>query len=176
MNTIILLLFSISMIASSVGYSQTNQDYHLSLGIVGTTRAVGLQAELPLPRNLSIRLVGVKELNYQRATEYGYTGVGLLAYTFPSRIDFIEPFIGIGPVYSIYHWDLLNAHGNIHDVTLGGGFGINFRFNEQFRAGINLFLVNTFVAEYNSLDREMVKDRRQLQVFPTLTLDFLLLR
>lgn len=178
MSQSLYVLFAGFWLLSLPGYSQpvTEKDYHLAVGALGTYQAIGLQAELSLPYHFGVRLAGVKELGHERTSEYAYTNIGLLTYTFTSYIPFLEPTVALGGVYSIYHWDLLNTTGNIYDLSIGGGFALNFRFSQRSRAGANLFVLDTFKARYDNREMRMIKEGRKMQVFPVLSLDFLFLR
>lgn len=156
--------------------NQPSKDYWLAVGVVGTTEAAGVQAELRLPKNFSVRLAGLRVLSYERDNEYGYLTAGLLTYTFSSSISFLEPSIGLGGTYYLYHWNEFNRQGNFQDLSGGGGLGLNFRFSERFRAGVNLYLINIPITRYDRMRNTVIEDRRQWQGFPTLTLDFQFLR
>ena len=116
----------LTLIFLSVITKAQDRDYWLAAGVAGTTEAVGLQAELTLPKNLSVRLGGLRVFSYERDNEYGYLTAGLLTYTFPSRVSFLEPSLGLGGTYYFYHWDEFSTSGSFHDISVAGGLGLNF--------------------------------------------------
>ena len=143
-----------------------------AVGVLGTYQAVGVQTDYRFARRWGVKLAGVQQFGYDRPAEYGRAGIGLLTYSLPTDFKLVEPVVGIGAVYSVYHWALAGGSGDVTDLNLGGGFGTNLRFNDRFRTGLNIFVVNGFRAEYRAGD--MVVTGRRLVVFPTLTLDVLL--
>ncbi|UYZ65160.1 hypothetical protein [Hymenobacter weizhouensis] len=149
-----------------------NSGYRLAAGILATYQAVGVQAELRFSSRFALKAVGARSLDYVRREEHGGAGIGLLTYYLPSRHPFLEPLVGVGGVYSWYHWNLLGGSGTLHDLNVGGAFGTNFCFSRRFRAGVNVFLANGFRAEYREGTMSIVG--RRLLAMPTLTLDVLL--
>jgi hypothetical protein len=143
-----------------------------SVGVLGTYNAVGIQSDYRFTQRWGVKLAGVHQFGYERAAEYGRAGIGLLTYSLPTNFKFVEPMVGVGAVYTIYHWALAGGSGNVNDLNVGAGFGTNLRFSDRFRTGLNIFAVNGFRAEYQRGD--MVVTGRRVVVFPTLTLDFLL--
>ena len=143
-----------------------------SVGVLGTYNAVGVQSDYRFTPRWGVKLAGVQQFGYERAAEYGRAGIGLLTYSLPTDFKVVEPVVGVGAVYTLYHWALAGGSGDVTDLNVGAGFGTNLRFSDRFRTGLNIFAVNGFRAEYQRGD--MVKIGRQVVVFPTLTLDFLL--
>ncbi|SMB92959.1 hypothetical protein SAMN00120144_3328 [Hymenobacter roseosalivarius DSM 11622] len=151
----------------------TNRDYKVALGVLGTYQAVGLQTELRFSDQFAFKAVGALSFDKgRRAGENSGAGIGLLTYYIPTNHPFIEPLVGLGGIYSWYHWELYGTSGTIHDVNVGGGLGTNLRFSNHFRTGFNVFLGNGFRAEYQGDKMSTVS--RRLLILPTLTLDFLL--
>lgn len=148
--------------------------HKLSVGILGTYKAVGLQADYRFTDRWGVKLAGARQFDYDREKEYGLAGIGLITYYLPTNSPIIEPLVGLGTVGSFYHWDLAGRSGTVRDWNVGGGFGTNFRFSERFKTGVNVLLVNGFRSEYQYRAEDMVITGRRLVVFPTLTLDVLL--
>ncbi|OGX87990.1 hypothetical protein [Hymenobacter glacialis] len=146
--------------------------YRIALGILGNPKALGVQAEARFLKDFGARLAGVQQFDYQRANEYGGGGVALLTYYLPLKNKLIEAGIGLGAVYSLYHWDVGYDKGNLQDVNLGGGLGVNLRFSPNFRLGINTLVANGFEAGY--VEDNMRAVRRKLLLVPALTFDVLL--
>ncbi|HEX8327616.1 MAG TPA: hypothetical protein VF629_08750 [Hymenobacter sp.] len=150
----------------------TYKEYTVSLGILGNPKALGVQAEFRFLQHFGARLAGVQSFDYQRQNEFGGGGIGLLTYYIPLKNKLIEPGLGIGGVYSLYHWDTGYNSGNLTDFNIGGGAGVNFRFSRDFRFGINVLAANGFEAGY--VDDTMRAVRRKLLIMPALTFDILL--
>ena len=146
--------------------------HRFSVGVLGTYNGLGVQSDYRFTSRWGVKLAGVQQFGYERAAEYGRAGIGLLTYSLPTDFKVVEPVVGVGAVYSRYHWALAGGSGDVTDLNVGAGFGTNLRFSDRFRTGLHIFSVNGFRAEYQSGD--MVKTGRQVVVFPTLTLDFLL--
>jgi hypothetical protein len=143
-----------------------------AVGVLGTYNGVGIQSDYRFTQRWGVKLAGVQQFGYDRAAEYGRAGIGLLTYSLPTNFKLVEPVVGVGAVYSLYHWALAGGSGDVTDLNVGAGFGTNLRFTDRFRTGLNIFAVNGFRAEYQRGD--MVVTGRRVVVFPTLTLDFLL--
>ena len=165
------LLFAIQACAQDSLQSKQFKKCKFAFGVLGNHRAIGLQVEYKFYRNFALRALGAKVLGYDKPTEYGYAGIGLISYYFPTDVRFIEPVIGIGCIYTLYHWDIAGRSGNLSDINIGGGFGTNFRFSNHFRTGVNIFLANNYNTEYKK--GEMNISSRKLLILPTLTLDLL---
>lgn len=146
--------------------------YTTSLGILGNPKALGVQAEMRVLKQFGVRLAGAQLFTYDRQQEYGGGGIGLLTYYIPLRNKRIEPVLGLGGVYSLYHWDTGYDHGNLTDLNLSGGAGVNLRFSSDFRIGINVLAANSFEAGY--VDNTMRAVRRKVVLLPLLTFDVLL--
>lgn len=146
--------------------------YTASLGIIANPKIIGLQAEVKFLKNFGARLGGIQVFDYQRQNEFGGGGIGLLTYYFPLKNARIEPVLGIGGVYSLYHWDLGYSKGNLTDFNVGGGLGLNLRFSNDFRLGFSVLAANGFVADY--VEGSMRAVGRKLLVMPALTFDILL--
>ncbi|MDF7811826.1 hypothetical protein [Hymenobacter sp. YC55] len=146
----------------------------LSVGVFGTYKTVGLQADYRFASRWGVKVAGARQFDYDRESEYGLAGIGLLTYYLPTNSKVVEPLLGLGTVRSSYHWALAGQSGTVTDWNVGGGFGTNFRFSERFKTGLNVLLVNGFRAEYNSGAGDMLVTGRRLVVFPALTLDALL--
>lgn len=174
-NTLLILLCLACLPAFGQGTSAPPEAcpaHRFSVGVLGTYQALGLQSDYRSAKRWGIKLAGARQFDYVRAGEYGLAGIGLVTYYLPTHSRLVEPLVGMGAVYSSYHWALAGRTGNVDDVNVGGGFGTNLRFSDRFKTGLNLFLVNGFRAEYAADD--MVVTGRRLVIFPTLTLDVLL--
>ena len=145
-----------------------------SVGVLGTYNGLGIQSDYRFTPRWGVKVAGVQQFGYERAAEYGRAGIGLLTYALPTNFKLIEPVVGVGAVYTLYHWALAGGSGDVTDLNVGAGFGTNLRFSERFRTGLNVFAVNGFRAEYQYPTGDMVVVGRRVVVFPTLTLDFFL--
>ncbi|GAB3866354.1 hypothetical protein GCM10028824_06820 [Hymenobacter segetis] len=148
--------------------------YTVALGILGNPKVLGVQAEGRFGPHFGGRLVATQVFDSHRQNEFSAGGIGLLTYYIPLKNPRLEPMLGIGGVYSLYHWDL-GSNGNkgtLTDFNVGGGMGLNLRFSNDFRAGINVLFANGFVADYQA--DEMRVAHRKLLVMPALTFDILL--
>ncbi|WP_156175899.1 hypothetical protein [Hymenobacter terrenus] len=148
------------------------QPYRVALGIVGNPKALGVQAEARFLKNFGARLAGTQVFTYERQKEFGGGAIGLLTYYVPLKNKRIEPAVGIGGVYSLYHWDVGYDRGNLSDFNIGGGAGVNLRFSHDFRLGLNVLAANSF--ETNYVEGSMRIVRRKLLVMPLLSFDILL--
>jgi hypothetical protein len=143
-----------------------------SVGVLGTYNALGIQSDYRFTQRWGVKLAGVHQFGYERAAEYSRAGIGLLTYSLPTNFKLVEPVVGVGAVYTNYHWALAGGSGDVNDLNFGVGFGTNLRFTDHFRTGLNIFVVNGFRAEYQAGDMKVID--RQVRVFPALTLDFIL--
>ncbi|MGY3087179.1 hypothetical protein ACVWYF_000205 [Hymenobacter sp. UYAg731] len=148
------------------------QKYRAALGILGNPKVLGVQAEGRFGQHFGGRLVATQVFDSHRQNEFSAGGIGLLTYYIPLKNPRLEPVVGIGGVYSLYHWDLGYNKGNLTDFNVGGGLGLNLRFSNDFRAGINVLFANGFVADYQADEMRVV--RRKLLVMPAFTFDILL--
>ena len=150
------------------------QKYRVALGILGNPKVLGVQAEGRFGQHFGGRLVATQVFDSHRQNEFSAGGIGLLTYYIPLKNPRLEPVVGIGGVYSLYHWDLgpNGNKGTLTDFNVGGGMGLNLRFSNDFRAGINVLFANGFVADYQADEMRIV--RRKLLVMPALTFDILL--
>ncbi|WP_073109328.1 hypothetical protein [Hymenobacter daecheongensis] len=147
--------------------------YKASLGILANPRVIGLQVEARLLRHFGVRAAGLQVFDAnQRQNEFSAGGLGLLTFYIPLKNQRLEPVLGLGGVYSLYHWDVGHHRGNLHDVNLGGGAGLNLRFSNNFRAGFNVLAANGFRADY--VEGAMRVVGRRLLIMPALSLDVLL--
>ena len=165
--------------AGPVAYAQVTpappaayKKYTASLGILANPKIIGLQAEVKFLKNFGARLGGIQVFDHRRQNEFGGGGIGLLTYYVPLKNARIEPVLGIGGVYSLYHWDLGFDKGNLTDLDIGGGLGVNLRFSSDFRLGFSVLAANGFVADY--VEGRMRTVGRKLVVMPALTFDVLL--
>ena len=144
--------------------------YRASFGLLANPKAVGVQAEARFGQHFGARLTVAQSFDYL-PHESGGAALGLLTYYVPLRNPRIEPVVGIGPVYSLYRWNTGFDHGTLTDLNLGGGVGVNLRFDAHFRAGLSLLAANNFETAY--VDGAMRIVRRRLLVLPALTFDVL---
>jgi hypothetical protein len=148
------------------------KNYRAAVGLLGNPRALGVQAEVRVLKNFGVRLAGIQSFDYHRANERGGGATGLLTYYFPLKNKRLEPGLGIGGVYSLYHWNTGYRQGNLTDLNIGGGAGLNLRFSNDFRVGINVLVANGF--EAGNVDGTVRAVSRKLLVLPALTFDVLL--
>ena len=146
--------------------------YTFSFGILGNPKALGVQAEARFLKTFGARLAGLQIYDNYRHNEYGGGGMGLLTYYLPLKNERIEPVLGLGGVYSLYHWDNGYNSGTINDFNVGGAAGVNLRFSSDFRLGINVVAANGFEGAYT--DGTMRVARRKLLLLPLLSFDILL--
>lgn len=158
--------------AQTPAAAEPHADYKFAVGVLGTYQAVGLQSEFRFSERLAVKAVGARVFDQVRKAEHSGAGIALLTYYFPTDYKLIEPLVGMGGIYSWYHWDLYGTNGTIHDLNAGAVFGTNLRFSSRFRSGLNLFVGNGFRAEYQRDEMKVIG--RRLLVLPTLTLDFLI--
>ena len=152
------------------------RSYKSAVGFLGNHKVLGIQAEYKFTKHFGFKAIGAKVLGYENSSEYAYTAIGLITYYLPTSVKYIEPVFVAGGIYTLYHWTILNRRGiirsgDIHDINVGAGFGINFRFSDRFRTGIHLFLANHYSTSYT---RSQVKiTGRKILLLPTLTLEYL---
>lgn len=150
-----------------------NKNKHdLTIGFIANPLTLGVETEYKFYKNIGVRFIGTRILGYQRPNEYGYAGIGLITFSAPSDFKLLEPVIGFGCVYTLYHWDYKGFKGDITDLNIGGGFGTNFKFTDRFKAGINLFLANGYEAKFRNGINSITN--RKMLIFPTLSIDFTL--
>ena len=171
------VLVIISFVISIACYGQeletnTFKNYKAAIGIIGNHKALGIQGEYKFANSFGIKGIGAKVFGYEKTSEYGYAGIALFTYYIPTKIKFIEPVLGVGGIYTLYHWTLPYNNGDINDVNFAGGFGINFRFSDHLRTGINMFFANGYNTGYRQGEIKITS--RKLMILPTLTLEFLL--
>ncbi|MBT9394544.1 hypothetical protein KLP40_15340 [Hymenobacter sp. NST-14] len=104
--------------------------------------------------------------------EYSNAGVGQVVYYLPCRLTWLEPTVGLGGIYTSYHWKQYGQSGTVRDLNVSGSFGANVRFQEHLRAGLQLFVANGFHGTY--ADNDMRRSGRRLLALPALTLEVLL--
>ncbi len=148
------------------------KNYKASLGILGNPKVIGVQGEVRLLKHFGGRLVVTQVFDSHRQNEFSGGGIGLLTYYIPVKNKLVEPVVGIGGVYSLYHWDTGYNRGNLTDFNVGGGVGLNLRFSSAFRTGIHVLVANGFEAA--AVDGTMHAVGRKLLVMPALTFDVLL--
>ncbi|GAA4016077.1 hypothetical protein GCM10022408_31910 [Hymenobacter fastidiosus] len=147
--------------------------YKASFGILANPRVIGVQTEARFLEYFGVRLAATQVFDpHHRQNEFSGGGLGLLTYYVPLKNKRIEPVLGLGGVYSLYHWDTGSDRGNLSDLNVGGGVGVNLRFSSDFRVGFSVLAANGFVADY--VEGSMRTVRRKLLVLPALTFDILL--
>jgi hypothetical protein len=173
------LLFSALVLLNLAASAQTTPDslarsYRVAVGALGSYRTLGLLGEVRTTRRLGLQLAAVRQSDGTVPGEYSAAGIGLLSYRLPSRLPWLAPTVGLGGIYSAYHWQQHGGRGTLRDLNLGGAFGANVRFHPQLRTGLQLFVANGFRAEYDEAAAAMRKAGRRLLVLPALTLEVLL--
>ncbi|MCC3158494.1 hypothetical protein LJ737_14685 [Hymenobacter sp. 15J16-1T3B] len=148
--------------------------YRVAVGVLGSYRTVGLLGEVRARGPWALKLAAVRQSDGTVPGEYSAAGIGLLTYYLPTALKTVEPMIGVGGLYSRYHWQQRGGRGNVHDVNVGGSFGANVRFHPHLRTGLQLFVANGFRAEYDEGAATMRKAGRRLLVLPALALEVLL--
>ncbi|GAB3823544.1 hypothetical protein [Hymenobacter jeollabukensis] len=148
--------------------------YRAAVGVLGSYRTVGLLGEVRARGPWALKLAAVRQSDGTIPGEYSTAGLGLLTYYLPTHLKAVEPMIGVGGLYSRYHWQQHGGRGHVRDLNVGGGFGANVRFHRHLRTGLQLFVANGFRAEYDEGGATMRKTGRRLLVLPALTLEVLL--
>ncbi|RTQ48917.1 hypothetical protein EJV47_15085 [Hymenobacter gummosus] len=148
--------------------------YRAAVGVLGSYRTAGLLGEVRATRRLGLKLAAVRQSDGTVAGEYSAAGIGQLTYFLPSRLPWLEPTVGLGGIYSAYHWQQRGGHGTLQDLNVGGSFGANVRFHRRLRTGLLVFGANGFRAGYDEAAGTMRKTGRRLLVLPALTLEVLL--
>lgn len=152
--------------------AESQPAYRVALGVLGSWRTAGLLAEARFAPRFSLKLAGVRTSDGTVPGEYSTAGIGQLTYYLPSRLAWLEPTVGLGGIYSGYHWNQYNHSGTLRDLNVGGNFGANVRFHQHLRTGLQVFVTNGFQAAYT--DNTMRVTGRRLLVLPTLMLEVLL--
>ena len=146
--------------------------YHVALGVLGSYRTAGLLGEARITPHFGLKLAGVRTSDGTVPGEYSTAGIGQLTYYLPTRLPWLEPTIGLGGIYTGYHWDQYGRRGTVRDLNVSGSFGANVRFHEHLRAGLQLFVANGFQSTYSNNDMRI--SGRRLLALPALTLEVLL--
>ncbi|GAA3928282.1 hypothetical protein GCM10022406_12370 [Hymenobacter algoricola] len=147
--------------------------YKASFGILANPRVIGVQTEARFLSHFGLRVAATQVFDaHHRQNEFSGGGLGLVTYYIPLKNKRIEPVLGLGGVYSLYHWDTGYDRGNLTDLNVGGGVGVNLRFSSDFRTGFSVLAANGFVADY--VEGSMRTGRRKLLIMPALTFDILL--
>ncbi len=151
-----------------------------SAGVLCGITMAGVQAEYtPLPE-LGIRAVGLgvfgAGFNKMNRGEFILSGILAPVLHLAPKSRIIDPLLMIGLVYSYHHWETRASElginrrtavreGAMHDVTVGAGFGILFRFADRFKAGLTLWLNYDYGVE-TTLTFRKKKGNRLLFPFP----------
>ena len=146
--------------------------YRVAVGALGSYRTVGLLGEARLTPRFGLKLAGVRTSDGTVPGEYSTAGIGQLTYYLPTRLTWLEPTVGLGGIYTNYHWNQYGHRGTVRDLNVGGSFGANVRFHEHLRAGLQMFVANGFRSSYS--DNDMRLSGRRLLALPALTLEVLL--
>ncbi|RAK69406.1 hypothetical protein [Hymenobacter edaphi] len=148
--------------------------YRVAGGVLGSYRTVGLLGEVRAGGPWALKVAAVRQSDGTIPGEHSTAALGLLTYYLPTHLKAVEPLLGVGGLYSRYHWQQRGGRGTLPDVNVGGGFGANVRFHRHLRTGLQLFVANGFRAEYDAAAATMRKTGRRLLVLPALTLEVLL--
>lgn len=172
LSILLFLLLSINLFAQEENSSPVKK-YKYAVGVFGNHKVLGIQLESMIYKNFAIKIGGSKIFGYNSSNEFGFGMFGAISYYIPINSKVIEPVIGLGGVYSMYHWDVGFDSGNLNDFNIGGGIGINFRLSNKMRVGINVFAANSFKTDYNYETENMEITERNLLILPALTFDYL---
>lgn len=146
--------------------------YRVAVGALGSYRTAGLLAEARLTPRFGLKLAGVRSSDGTVPGEYSTAGIGQLMYYLPTRLAWLEPTVGLGGIYTGYHWNQQGNRGTVRDLNVSGSFGANVRFHDHLRAGLQMFVANGFQATYS--DNAMRVSGRRVLTLPALTLEVLL--
>ena len=123
--------------------------------LIGIT-VFGAYGEYRFMPELGLRISGIyifgADFNDLNKDEFIVSGIIAPVYHMIPDLQILDPVLMIGVVYSYHRWEtksikyleINGSHtfrkGTIHDVTFGGGFGLNFKFADRFKIGLNLWL------------------------------------
>ncbi len=171
-HLLLLLTATFSFSYAQAQTPATPAPYKVALGVLGSYQTIGVLGEVRLSRPLGLKLAGVLNSDSTVPGEYGTAGIGQLTYYLPTRLPWLEPVVGLGGIYTSYHWKQYGQSGTVRDLNVSGSFGANVRFHEHLRAGLQLFVANGFRSTYS--DNAMHISSRRLLALPALTLEVLL--
>ncbi len=172
MKHLLLLLTATYSFSYAQAQTPAKPAYRVAVGALGSYRTVGLLGEVRLSRPLGVKLAGVLTSDGTVPDEYSTAGIGQVAYYLPCRLTWLEPVVGLGGIYTRYHWKQYGQSGTVRDLNVGGSFGANLVFHPHLRTGVQVFVANGFRGAYS--DNAMRISGRRLLALPALTLEVLL--
>jgi hypothetical protein len=159
------------------------QYYKWSTGALIGVTICGAYGEYRFMPELGLKAIGIyifgADFNSMNRDEFIVSGIVAPVYHIFPDFPILDPVVMIGVVYSYHHWEtksipyfgLKSGHtyreGNIHDVTFGGGFGLNFKFADRFKIGLNIWL-NCDYAVSTTASLKKIKSGRILLPLPIL--------
>jgi hypothetical protein len=130
-------------------------DYKGTAGALLSVTLFGAYGEYRFIPHLGLKAIGIyilgADFNTMNRKEYIVSGTIVPTFHIVPGFKLLDPVLMVGIVYSYHHWETRTIpalglkcnrtlrQGNIHDVTFGGGFGLNFKFADRFKLGINLW-------------------------------------
>ncbi|OWP62742.1 hypothetical protein CDA63_12580 [Hymenobacter amundsenii] len=172
MKHLLLLLTATFSLSYAQAQTPTTPTYRVAVGVLGSYRTVGVLGEVRLTPHFGLKLAGVRNYDSTVPDEYSTAGIGQLAYYLPCRLTWLEPVVGLGGIYTRYHWKQYGQSGTVRDLNVGGSFGANVVFHPRLRTGVQVFVANGFRSAYS--DNAMRISGRRLLALPALTLEVLL--
>ncbi|MFD2787092.1 hypothetical protein [Hymenobacter rubripertinctus] len=172
MKQLLLLLAATGSISLAYAQAPTTPTYHVAVGVLGSYRTAGVLGEARLTPHFGLKLAGVLTSDGTVPDEYSTAGIGQVAYYLPCHLTWLEPVVGLGGIYTSYHWQQYGQSGTVRDLNVGGSFGANVVFHPRLRTGVQVFVANGFRGAYS--DNAMRISGRRLLALPALTLEVLL--
>jgi len=162
MTLIALLLFGGAVRAEETrqkkegGPAAQIQDYPWTTGALLSVTLFGAYEEYRFFPNLGLKAIGIyilgTDFNTMNRKEYIVSGAVAPTIHITPHLQLLDPVLMLGIVYSFHHWETRSIpflgiksnrtfrQGDLHDVTLGGGFGLYFKFADRFKLGFDLWL------------------------------------
>lgn len=153
--------------------------YKGAISTLGGVTMAGLQVEYTFIPEMGIRAVGLyiwgADFNSMNKDEYICSAILAPVLHLGPELKIADPVIMIGVVYSYHHWEMKGElpitnrpitmrKGTIHDVTFGGGFGINLKYAGRLKTGFNLWLNYDYSVESTQTLRKKKGNRIVLPV------------
>jgi hypothetical protein len=156
-------------------------NYNWATGALFGITVCGAYGEYRFMPRLGLKAIGIyifgADFNTMNRNEFIVSGAVAPVFHMTPDLPILDPVLMIGIVYSYHHWETRSIpylgikfehtyrQGNIHDVTFGGGFGLNFKFADRLKIGFNLWLNCDYsVSTTSSLKK--IKSGRMLLPLP----------
>ena len=157
--------------------------YTWATGVLVSVTMFGAYGEYRFIPTVGLKAIGIcilgADFNTMNRKEFILSGTITPVFHITPDLPILDPVLMLGIVYSYHHWETrsipaleINGNttlrqGNIHDVTFGGGLGLNFKFAERFKIGLNLWL-NFDYAVSTSWTLKKIKNGRIILPLPLL--------